>query len=218
MPSVQPDGYVSLPASGKGSPVLVLHPWWGLNQDIRSFCDRLAESGFVVFAPDLYHGKVTDQIAEAQTLTTALSEKGEQVSADLTEAVNFLKARAGSESARIAVIGFSMGAYYALLLSITAPEAIRSVVVFYGTGPEDFSNSQSNYLGHFAELDEFEPQESVIALEESLKRAGRPVTLYQYAGTGHWFFEPNRIQAYHPAAAALAWDRTVAFLNQSFQG
>lgn len=217
MPPVQPDGYVSMPVSGKGSPVLVLHPWWGLNQDIRSFCDHLAESGFVVFAPDLYHGKVTDQIEEAQTLTTALSEKGEQVNADLTAAVNFLKVCAGSEQSRIAVIGFSMGAYYALLLSITVPEVIRSVVVFYGTGPQDFSNSQADYLGHFAELDEFEPQENVDALAESLKRAGRPITIYQYKGTGHWFFEPNRVQAYNPAAAALAWDRTAAFLNQSFQ-
>lgn len=51
-------------------------------------------------------------------------------------------------------------------------------------------------------------------LEESLKHAGRPVTFYQYPGTGHGFFEPDRVQAYNQAAANLAWERTLTFLQQ----
>ena len=113
------------------------------------------------------------------------------------------------------MIGFSLGAYYALDLSVTAPEHIRSVVIFYGTRPGDYSSSKAAYLGHFAETDEFEPQSDVDNLEESLRRAGRPVTFYRYSGTGHWFFEPDRSQAYNQAAASLAWDRTLAFLRRS---
>jgi len=64
------------------------------------------------------------------------------------------------------------------------PEHIRSVVIFYGTGGGDHSNSRAAYLGHFAEKDEFEPQSNVDNLEESLRRAGRPVTFYRYSGTG----------------------------------
>ena len=111
-------------------------------------------------------------------------------------------------------MGFSLGAYYALDLAAADPEHIRSVVVFYGTGGGDYSTSKAAYLGHFAEHDEFEPQTNVDELEESLRRAGRPVTFYTYAGTGHWFFEPDR-SAYNPAAASLAWDRTLAFLKRS---
>jgi carboxymethylenebutenolidase len=113
------------------------------------------------------------------------------------------------------VIGFSLGAYYALDLAAAEPEQIRSVAVFYGTGSVDHSSSRAAYLGHFAENDEFEPQSNVDALEESLKRAGRPVTFHRYSGTGHWFFEPDRPQAYDHAAASLAWDRTLAFLRRS---
>ncbi len=213
MSSAQPDGYLALPPTGTGSAVLVLHAWWGLNDTIKAFCKRLADSGFVAFAPDLYHGKVTDQIAEAETLGSALDRKIDQVRADLAEAVTFLRNHAGSDD--LAVIGFSLGAYYALDLSVTAPEFIQSVVIFYGTGTGDYSRSKADYLGHFAEVDPFEPESNVSALEESLKSAGRPVTFYQYSGTGHWFFEPDRVQAYNPAAANLAWDRTLAFLRRS---
>lgn len=213
MSLTQPAGYFAMPTNGKGSPVLVLHAWWGLNDTIKAFCRRLAESGFVAFAPDLYHGKVTDQIAEAETLSIALSENDDQARAELAEATAFLKER--GESASMAVIGFSLGAYYALDLSVNASDSVRQVVVFYGTGPADFSKSKADYLGHFAGNDDFEPQSNLDELEQSLKDARRPVTFHTYPGTGHWFFEPDRTQAYNEAAASLAWDRTLAFLRRS---
>ena len=95
------------------------------------------------------------------------------------------------------------------------PSQIRSVVLFYGTGGGDFSSSRAAYLGHFAENDPYEPKANVDELEETLKNAGRPVTFYRYEGTGHWFFEPDRTQAYNEAAAKLAWERTVEFLRRS---
>jgi carboxymethylenebutenolidase len=212
----QPDGFLATPASGKGRPVLVLHAWWGLNNTFKAVCTRLAEAGFVAFAPDLYHGKVTHQITEAEALVTALNANSNQAVTDIAAATAFLKERAGDSA--IAVIGFSLGAYYALELSANDPESVQSVVLFYGTGPADFSKSKAEYLGHFAESDEFEPQSSVDALEEDLRRAGRPVTFYHYSGTGHWFFEPDRPQVYNQAAANLAWERTLAFLNRPSTG
>lgn len=78
-----------------------------------------------------------------------------------------------------------------------------------------FSNSQASYLGHFAENDPFEPLSSVEHLIESLERAGRPVTIHIYPNTGHWFFEPDRADAYNESAAKLAWARTITFLEQT---
>ena len=215
MPHTQPDGYLAIPPTGKGDAVLVLHAWWGLNDTVKAFCTRLAESGFVAFAPDLYHGKVAEVIADAETLSAALFGNLKQAKADIADATTFLNERAGQADRGLAVIGFSMGAYYALDLSVAAPEHIRSVVVFYGTRPGDYGSSKAAYLGHFAETDEFEPQSDVDNLEASLRRAGRPVTFYRYSGAGHWFFEPDRSQAYNQAAASLAWDRTLDFLMRS---
>jgi carboxymethylenebutenolidase len=215
MPSTQPDGYLAVPPSGKGSGVLVLHAWWGLNDTIKAFCTRLAESGFLAFAPDLYHGKVADNIADAETLGQSLDSNFLQAKAEIADAVLFLDDRVGQAGQGLAVIGFSLGVYYALDLAAADPEHIRSVVIFYGTGDGDYSSSRAAYLGHFAENDEFEPQSNVDELEESLRRAGRPVTFYRYSGVGHWFFEPDVSQAYDQSAASLAWDRTLAFLKRS---
>jgi len=211
MPRTQPEGHLALPATGQGSAVLVLHAWWGLNDTMKGLCTRLAESGFVAFAPDLYHGKTAGSIEDAKALVRGLD--ADQAKADIAEATMFLKERAGHSDRGLALIGFSLGAYYALDLSVTDPEQIRSVVIFYGTGVEDFSGSRAAYLGHFAETDEFEPQSEVDKLEAALRRAGRPVTFHRYPGTGHWFFEPDRPQAFNQAAASLAWDRTLAFLK-----
>jgi carboxymethylenebutenolidase len=114
------------------------------------------------------------------------------------------------------VIGFSLGAFYALDFSASDPETVRAVVLFYGTGPIDASKSRAAYLGHFADDDLFEARSDVDSLEQTLRRAGRPVTFYHYPGTGHWFFEPDRAGAYNPAAAELAWERTLNFLRESF--
>ena len=208
----QPQGFLAVPSTGKGPGVLVLHAWWGLNDTVKAFCTRLAESGFLAFAPDLYHGQVTDTIKGAESLSNALD--GKRARADMAEAVNFLSERAAQSGRELAVIGFSLGAYFALDLADADPEHIRSVVLFYGTGGDDFSNSRAAYLGHFAETDEFEPPSNVDHLEASLRRTGRPVTFYRYAGTGHWFFEPDRSDAYNRDAASLAWERTLAFLRQ----
>ena len=213
MQYTQPDGYLAIAPTGNNRAVLVLHAWWGLNDTVKTFCTRLAESGFVAFAPDLYHGKIADNIADAETLSNVLDP--EQAKADLGDATIFLNNLTGTSKGGIDVIGFSLGAYFALELSVTAPEHIRSVVIFYGTRPGDYSKAKAAYLGHFAETDVFEPQSNVDETETALVQAGRPVMFYRYPGTGHWFFESDRSEAYNPAAANLAWERTLAFLRRS---
>jgi carboxymethylenebutenolidase len=211
-----PEGFLAVPPTGAGPGVLVLHAWWGLNGTMKDVCTQLAGAGFTAFAPDLYHGKLADTIAEAEILGQALDANHLQARAEIAQAAGFLNDRAGLAGRGLAVIGFSLGAYFALDLSVADPEHVRSVVVFYGTRPGDYSSSNAAYLGHFAETDEFEPQSDVDALEAALRRAGRPVSFYRYPGTGHWFFEPDRSQAFNQAAASLAWDRTLTFLRRSF--
>lgn len=56
MTETQPQGFLALPSTGKGPGILALHAWWGLNDTVRIFCQRLAAAGFVAFAPDLAKG------------------------------------------------------------------------------------------------------------------------------------------------------------------
>jgi len=231
----QPTDYYAAPANRAEPGVLVLHAWWGLNDTIRAMCGRLAEAGFCAYAPDLYHGELADTVAGAEALAQALD--GERARADIRQAVDWLgrgqetldqqgqetfdQQGSGSGDPRpagLAVIGFSLGAYFALELANADPERIRAVVVFYGTGPEDFAKSKAAFLGHFAENDPFEPPENLDHLASCLRQAGRPFTFHVYSGTGHWFCEPDRLDAFDRAAADLAWERTLAFLNENLPG
>ncbi len=214
--SPQPPGFLATPAAGiqKGRGLLVLHAWWGLNETIKTLCRRLAAEGFVVFAPDLYRGKIATTIKDAETLGGQLDQNAAQAKSDIADAVTYLSGRADLTGPELGVVGLSLGAYYALALSNADPDRVRAVVVFYGTGHADYSRSKAAYLGHFGENDDFEPASNVRSLESTLRAAGRPVTVHTYPGTGHWFLEQDRPDAYNEAAAKLAWERTVAFLRE----
>jgi carboxymethylenebutenolidase len=210
-------GYLAVPQGGSGPGRMVLHAWWGLNDFFTSVCDRLAAEGYAAFAPDLYGCVVLDTRDDAEKMVK-LADQAVTAGA-LDEALGFLERQpavrsGGSGARRIGVIGFSLGAAYAAAASTLRPDLVRAVVLFYGTYAPDFSHATAAYLGHFAEHDEWEPREGVDELQAALEQAGRPVSFHFYPGTGHWFFEANRPDAYQPEAAQLAWQRTLAFLSE----
>lgn len=204
-------GYLALPDSGQGPGVLVLHAWWGLNDVIKEVCQQLADEGFFAFAPDLYDGEVATTIAEAEALSSKLDSN--KVISQISRALDYLSDQVKNEDQPLGVIGFSLGASYALRLSSADPERVRAVVLFYGVGDADLSQSKAAYLGHFAENDSYEPAKYVDELEKNLKSAGKVVTFYRYQGVGHWFFEPDRVDVYNEPLAIIAWERTAAFLH-----
>lgn len=191
--------------------VVVLHAWWGLNDDVIAYADRLAASGFRVVAPDMFDGRVATTIEEAEVL----SQSGDQSAEDtVLAAVDELAKRVGQDG-RVAVLGFSFGAAYAIWAPSKRDRVVSSVV-YYGSYWGDFlATSKAPLLGHFAEKDQFEPEENVQALEKGYRDAGREIELHRYPGTGHWFAEPSRPDAYNHDAAELAFERTVAFLNRT---
>ncbi|HJT55349.1 MAG TPA: dienelactone hydrolase family protein [Ktedonobacteraceae bacterium] len=211
-------GYLAVPEQGSGPGVLVLHAWWGLTEPFRQTCDRLAKAGFVALAPDLYQGKTTASVEEAEALVKALNQDEERVRGDIAGAVQFLLQGDATHPAggrgKLALIGFSLGGAHALDTSVNLAEDIAAVVTFYASYPGlDYSSAKAAYLCHFAEHDPFEPAESVAEMEHDLQAAGRTATFYTYPGTKHWFFEENRPE-YDAEAARLAWERTIAFLHE----
>jgi carboxymethylenebutenolidase len=213
--------YLAVPEHGSGPGVLVLHAWWGLTEPFRQFCDRLAEAGFVALAPDLYRGKTTAVVEEAQALGEALDRDVERWRGDIVGAVQVLRQHTSAHLAngrsKLAFVGFSLGGAYALDMSVNLAEEIAAVVTFYDSYPGlNYSIAKAAYLCHFAEDDPFLPAESVAEMEQELQAAGRPVTVYTYPGTKHWFFEENRPE-YDAGAARIAWERTIQFLHERLE-
>jgi len=203
--------YLAIPTSAPRGSLIVLHAWWGLNNFIRSFCNRLAGEGFLVLAPDLYHGETANTIEEAQKLRSKLSRK--VVEAELIQAMALLQARPDLARHSFGGIGFSLGAYWLLWLAEQLSVRLTASVLFYGARNGDYSRSSSAFLGHFAEQDDYVSAASVKKLQKALVSSGKQVSFHTYPGTSHWFFESDRPDAYRAGAADLAWQRTVSFLQ-----
>ncbi len=203
--------YRARPATGQGPGVLLLHAWWGLNETILSFADGLADDGFVVIAPDLYRGVVVDAIEEAELAAEAQSVvvRMQVVAAALVR----LRGEPGVTAASLGVVGFSLGAFYALEATADDP-SIVATVLFYGTGRDrNWSTSNASFQGHYAAEDPYESADYVASLGAAIRAGGRRVEFFTYPGTGHWFMEPDRPDAWNEAAATRAWGRTIAFLR-----
>lgn len=206
--------YVALPERGTGTGVLVLHSWWGLNEDVRGFCDLLADNGLVALAPSLYPNEETaTTIAEAEALIEEHDSDPSNAARVLLAAVDQLSGMAEVNSDQIGVVGFSMGAYWALWLAEERPDDVGAVVSVYGSSDTDFLSATAAFQLHFAETDEYEPPHLQQGLEQALLDAGKDVERFVYPGTGHWFVEPGRPDAYDAAAAAVFWGRAAAFLK-----
>ncbi|MFW5942915.1 MAG: dienelactone hydrolase family protein [Chloroflexota bacterium] len=206
--------YVAAPDDG-GPGVLVLHSWWGLNPFFKSLCDRLAEDGFIALAPDLYQGPVAETEDEAQELMEAGDDEAMQQI--VRAAADALLARTDRVGADLGVIGFSLGAAWAVHLATQTSAPIGAVVIYYGAVTGEFNQTQAPFLAHFGEQDEWEPPEYVQAMEEALRDAGRDVTVHMYPEAGHWFVESDHPDTFYPEAADLAWQRTIAFLQERLE-
>jgi carboxymethylenebutenolidase len=214
-------GYMALPASGSGPGILLMHAWWGLNGFFKSLADRLAKEGFTVLAPDLYDGKTASEVDGAQELINSLDSRYKEAIKQEEAALDYLLKHPALDGDKVAAIGFSMGAGYAGWLAALRPEIV-AVVMFYGGsevgfyvgGAQEYANqTEAAFLGHFAEGDEWEPDEGVKQFEAQLRAAGREANFHFYRNAGHWFFEDDRPDVYNPEAAQLAWNRTVSFFH-----
>jgi carboxymethylenebutenolidase len=190
--------------------VVVLHPWWGLNADVVAYADRLADAGFAVVAPDLFGGQVASTIEDAKRLAGAADEAA--IDAIVLATVDRLAERLGPTS-KLAALGFSFGAHWAMWSPSESDQVVASVLYYGTTGGPVLTAASVPVLGHFAEDDPYEPQEGVADFEEALRSAGRDVAIHRYPAAGHWFAERSR-HAYRPEAANLAFDRTVTFLRK----
>lgn len=210
-------GYLAEPdGPGPHPAVLMLHEWWGLNEEITVLAEALAAEGYVVFVPDAYRGRVTSQIPRALYLRLGTPE--EQVKADLDAALEYLISRPNVDSERVASLGFCFGGGHSLLLSLRHPETIPVTVIYYGDvigDPavlEPLANSRG-VLGIFGEEDAQIRVAEVLAFESALNAIGIPNDITVYPGVGHAFLtEENYDQ---PGPASDAWRQTLDFLAKN---
>jgi carboxymethylenebutenolidase len=210
-----PGGHAAAPAPLPG--IIVIHEWWGLNDNIKAATRRLAGEGYTALAVDLYGGKVADNPDAAKQLAGGVMANREAALAVLRAADDYLK-RQGAP--RIGVIGWCFGGGWSLQTALEIPQGINAVVMYYGQPEKDrvrLSGLRSPLLGLFGADDKSIPPAAVRELEANLKQLGKSAEIHIYDGAGHAFANPSGTN-YRPAAAEDAWRRTVAFFKQHLKG
>lgn len=210
-------GYLARPASatGKLPGILVVHENRGLNPHIEDIARRLALDGYMAFAPDALTplGGYPGDEDKARELFPKLDQA--KTREDFVTAAGLLKNRADC-TGKIGVVGFCYGGGMAHTLAVRLPD-LAAAVPFYGNHPaaEDAAKVKAPLLIHFAGVDE-RINAAWPAYEAALKAAGAKYTAHQYAGTQHGF-NNDTTPRFDTAAAKLAWERTMAFFNQTLR-
>ncbi|HSL18161.1 MAG TPA: dienelactone hydrolase family protein [Methylomirabilota bacterium] len=211
------EGFLARPpdwAAG-GPAVLVIHEWWGLNDNVRMMARRLADAGFLTLAVDLYGGATADDPERARELMQAVDEA--QALDNLSQARAFVAGEL--QAGRIGVMGWCFGGGWSLRAGLHMPEQLDAVVIYYGhlvADPERLQVLEMPILGHFGETDQGIPLDEVRAFETALTEVGADATIHVYPGAGHAFANPSG-RNYEPDAAETSWQRTVEFLDQTLK-
>ena len=207
-------GYLARPAEPGRSAVLVIHEWWGLNDNVRTMARRLADAGHLALAVDLYEGEVAEDRETARTLATRARERTERGAENMRQALAYARRELGAET--VGVIGWCFGGGWSLATALDRPDAIDATVVYYGrliTDRDRLAVLASPVLGIFGELDGGIPLETVRDFEAALDELGKEASIHVYEGADHAFANPSGTR-YQPEAAADAWARTLAFFAE----
>ena len=207
----QVGGALALP-EGKGrAGILLIHEWWGLNDQIRAVAVEFAKLGFVALAADLYGGKSATSPDEARSLMQAVD--GGAATQTLVAWVDWLRGHDAS-SGKVATIGWCFGGGWSLNASIATP--VDATVVYYGNvkkSAADVASLHGPVLGHYATEDQWINKEMVAGFEASMQAASKTATSHWYDAK-HGFANPTTAR-YDEADAKAAWERTIAFLDRA---
>jgi carboxymethylenebutenolidase len=207
-------GYLARPDGTPRAGLVVIHEWWGLNDNIREMSNRLAAAGYLALAVDLYEGNVAGEPGEARALMQALMRDEDRAGRHLGAALRWLETEGGVEE--VGSIGWCLGGAMSLRLALQMPEELDAAVIYYGrlvTDPAELAPLRMPILGIFGAQDRGIPVESVREFEMALQALGKTHEIVIYEDADHAFANPSGTR-YQPEAAADAWRRTLAFLDQ----
>ena len=212
-------GYLVRPSAAKGPlpGIIVIHEWWGLNDNIRKTADRLAGEGYEALAVDLYHGQSAQTPDDATTYMKQVMADKESAKDNLEQAYAYLHDH--EHATKMGVIGWCFGGGWSLQTALLFPDKLDAAVMYYGqpvTDVAELKTLKMPLLGLFGEKDMGITVADVTAFQEALKQAGVDAEIHEYPDAGHAFANPSG-KNYQEAAAKDAWNRTIRFFKAHLQ-
>jgi carboxymethylenebutenolidase len=213
-------GYLARPEGHQGPlpGLIVIHEWWGLNDNVRAMARRLAGEGYAALAVDLYRGATADDPGAARDLMIATNGAPELAENNLRQAYRYLTDTLGAP--RVASIGWCFGGGWSLATALLLPSELDAAVIYYGrlvTDRDRLATLDMPILGLFGSDDQGIPIDDVRAFEAALDELGKDATIVVYEGADHAFANPSG-RNYQPEAARQSWQETIRFLDRHLRG
>ena len=193
--------------------VIVIHEWWGLNDNVRAMADRLAGEGYIVLAVDLFRGSSTTHGEQARQQMLNVVENPEAANENMRQAFEFVSTTAGAP--RVGSLGWCFGGGWSLNAAMLFPDELDAAVIYYGQVTDDAEKLRpisSPILGLFGAADKGITVDSVQRFEVALQKLRKNHEIHIYPGVDHAFANPTG-SAYDAVAAEDAWEKTLAFLK-----
>ena len=210
---VRLSGFLVQPVTpGKYPGIVMIHEWWGLNDQIKSMADITAREGYVVLAVDLFKGNVATTIESAQS--NIRNNPNNETIPRMRTAVKYLRNMTNVDGSKIASLGWCYGGGQSFQLGVN--EDLKATVIYYGQVSTDTSvlaKMKQPVIGFFGVEDTSIPVKNVREFERILKSQGTNVNITVYEGAGHGFANPTNTQAFRKEQAIDAWTKTLAFLD-----
>ena len=207
-------GYLAQPsAEGNYPGVIMIHEWWGLNDNVKDMANLLANEGYVVLAVDIYEGEIAEDSGKAGKLAGAARANPEKAVYNMQQAALYLRSELGVQ--KLGSMGWCFGGGQSLQLALSGEE-LDATVIYYGhlvTEEEQLSKISWPVLGIFGEKDTSIPVSSVNEFEGSLNSLEIQNEIHIYPGVGHAFANPSGTK-YAPDETKDAWEKTVVFLDE----
>jgi carboxymethylenebutenolidase len=209
--------YLSLPKSPRaGSPgVVLIHEWYGLNDHIKHWADRLASDGYAALAVDLYGGVVAKNSDEAMAAMKKVAD--EPALALMRAGEKFLREDARTKSKKVASLGWCFGGKMSLLFALNSP-TLDACVLYYGRlekDPAKLAALKAPLLGIFGSKDSSIPPADIAAFVEALVKNDKEHRVLTFHAV-HAFANPSNAK-YDEQSAAVAWENVRLFLAEKLK-
>ncbi|MCF8052593.1 MAG: dienelactone hydrolase family protein [Desulfobacterales bacterium] len=212
--------------SGKRPGVLVVHEWWGLNDYVKDRARRLAEMGYVAFAPDMYGvGKVTEHPSKAGEWMKTITENVEFWRHRALAGLSVLKSSAFVDTDRIAAIGYCFGGTTVQQLAYAGAN-LRGVVSFHGSpllpGEGEAAQVRAKILICHGAADPFTQPDQLQKYLSEMGASGLDWQFIAYGGARHSFTNPGadakgmEALAYNRTADMRSWAHMKLFFEEIF--
>lgn len=188
--------------------VLLFHHAHGLTSGVRDFAETLRQAGHTVHVPDLYEGRVFDDLEAGLAYARdvgfgTIMERGRRAADELP--------------GELVYAGFSLGVLAAQMLAQSRPAA-KGAQLFHACVPtSEFGGAWPAGVPvqiHGMDADEFFVDEGDLDAARSLVAAAPEAELFLYPGTQHLFAD-NSLPSYDEQAATLLTERVLRFLDTS---